>query len=203
MEYKDISINQYQNILTIIENYKITKTDNFEFEIYDVISDLIKKFHPEIIDPLNLSVSEFNKYSKEFEFLNKEIKPNKLKNVIELKGVKYNFVLDYTKWKAGQFIDFSNLTKQVSNEVDYIYLLPSLLSCFLMPKIEGQGLSGEELAEVIATDLDIETGCSLVFFCGILWESYAKNIMSYLEKTQRKIQKRQEKQLLKKNSKKV
>lgn len=100
MDYKDLTVRQYYEILDVLENAE---------EAIDIQVGLIEAVYG--VDAMNLSIQEFKEKSDSLSFLNKPYKAQKMRDAYMIGGMKFNTITDFSKVTTAQFIDYSQLLK--------------------------------------------------------------------------------------------
>jgi len=161
MKYKDLSILDYNYIMSLIEAYNVTSdpTDELGLMLY------IVKYYFNIDDTDDLTAEEFKEYVDKLEFLHEKVKPKltEVKSHYKIGDKMFFFEHEISKWKANQFIDFLNITKGMKTNDEYMAKLPEILTTFL----DCTGLSRDERIELIGENLNVVDGVSLLFFCNV------------------------------------
>lgn len=142
--YQELSINKYTEILAICDREQSNHERNLA--LLSVLSDIDED------SLLNLSITTFNEMMKQGGFLAKPIPPMKARRVAASYQVG-DFILcpmlDVTKWKAGQYIDFQTFSKSEN--------LVGMLSTILIPK--GKTYNNDydivEVVDAIGNELSI------------------------------------------------
>lgn len=142
--YQQLSINKYTEVITICEREQTIHERNLA--LLSVLSDMDED------SLLNLPITTFNEMMKQGAFLAEPIPPMKARRVASSYQVG-DFtlcpMLDVTKWKAGQYIDFQTFSKSEN--------LVGMLSTILVPK--GKTYNNDydivEVVDAIGNDLSI------------------------------------------------
>ena len=142
-------------------------------------------------DILNLPIDQFEKLSKDLEFL-KQMPSVDIRTEYEINGKRYNVFTNLKKMTAGQYIDFQTYQKDYQKNMKYI------LSIFLIPQGKEYGdYDIDEIAEEIYNNLSILHAHSITLFFSLQFRSLTKAIVIYLIKQMKKQMKKAKTKIMK------
>lgn len=187
IKYKDwesISVKKYYDILEIL-NDKVGDDIDKNIRLITLLSEEDED------DILNLPIDQFEKLSKDLEFL-KQMPNVEIRNEYEINGKKYNVFTNLKKMTAGQYIDFQTYQKDYQKNMKYI------LSIFLIPQGKEYGdYDIDEVAEEIYNNLSILHAHSITLFFSLQFRSLTKAIVIYLIKQMKKQMKKAKTKIMK------
>ena len=144
MEWKDITIEQYQEVVSI------AGTDlpefNKEMEVVRYLFNIDKD------ELLNMPIERFKHYSKQIEFLG-DVYEGEMQTEFELNGKTYSVHWEMQKRSAGQFIDLTELTKDKDMIVDNMH---KLMAVICVPKGEKYDGNIKERSEEFRKHLTMD-----------------------------------------------
>ena len=171
----DIMINEYRDILTIIEHGEDSIENNIK--IISTLTDLSEK---ELLD------YEYSSIRKLVDMVNEIIsKPVEEELVdIEIEGIKYGFDEKLDKMKTGMFIDLYNFTKDNDKINDNLHIVSAIL---FRPKVNGKLLdyNSESVitrADIFNKHMSISVAQNICFFFLILRQKSLEKIVASLGK---------------------
>lgn len=184
--YETLPINKYNEILAICEKEQTIHERNLS--LLSVLSDMDED------SLLDLPIADFNDLMKQAGFLAEPIPPMKAKRVASSYQVG-EFILcpmlDVTKWKAGQYIDFQTFSKSEN--------IVGMLSTILVPK--GKTYNNDydvaEVVKAIGDDLAITDAHVLSAFFLRRCTTLIKGMLIYSGWMTRTIKNRQERKVMK------
>ena len=153
MNWKNITLEQYQNVITIL-NTDIAAF-NKEVELVQYLFNYTKD------EVLSMPLEKFKVHTKQLDFLTKAYEGN-MTETFTLNEVEYIVCWEVQKRTAGQFIDLSELTKEQELINDNLH---KILAVICIPK--GSKYNGDilERAEVFKSlTMDIVFPISSFFF---------------------------------------
>lgn len=155
MDYKDISIDTYLEVLATIKEYEGPELDLH----VSLIGIIFGMTDDEVLD---LPLDKFQEYETEIAFLYKKPKiTGKIPNTIVLNGRKYNVCKDEKKLLTSQFVDYQSYIALDDPDTH----LAQVLSVFLIPEGEKYGkYEIESVIEEIGKYLNVQTALDLCFF---------------------------------------
>ena len=187
IKYKDwesISVKKYYDILEIL-NDKVGDDIDKNIRLIALLSEEDED------DILNLPIDQFEKLSKDLEFL-KQMPSVDIRTEYEINGKRYNVFTNLKKMTAGQYIDFQTYQKDYQKNMKYI------LSIFLIPQGKEYGdYDIDEIAEEIYNNLSILHAHSITLFFSLQFRSLTKAIVIYLIKQMKKQMKKAKTKIMK------
>lgn len=180
--YKDLTINKFNEI------NELRGLDASDDDIYiKMIAILDDKTEDEV---LAMPLDEFAEKRRKLNFLAK--KPNTisiLPKSLTINGKKYKLAKDAFHLNAGQYIDYKSYIKDADRFYDN---LPKILTVFIIPDgcSYGDGYDTDELADELAEHIGIELAISISNFFFRLFQCYINRILTSLERTLRKANRR-------------
>ena len=101
MDYKDIMVGKYVDLMATIKDYSGTEL-GLHTELIAIVYDMTED------EVLDLPLSKFEQYEREISFLYKKPKfTSKIPNKVVLNGRKYEIMKDGNKLTAAQYIDYN------------------------------------------------------------------------------------------------
>ena len=183
MTYKDIKINQYNQITELLK-----ESDNMDLLSIQV-REIAIVFNLTDDEVLNLPLPEYQKKVGEIRFLSQPLKPNPKKiNSLVIGDRKFDVVKDVKNMTAGQFVDYNTFmgmkdTKYTSH----------ILSVFVLPQGKKYGdYDQDEHIEFLGQNLDIQTAYDICFFFLHKLQNLLKSMELYLGWEIRKMKKNKE-----------
>lgn len=148
MKWNDVKVSQFLELQEILKIEDET----------DKMLSMMELFFGE--DVTALPLAEFNKKTKELDFLKTEIPTNHLVNKVEVNGHKYTIDALVGHISTAQYVDFTNYMKG-----DVMKNLDKILAVFFVPKGHKYN-DGYDMLEVIKdmNDLPIDIAASESFF---------------------------------------
>lgn len=155
MDYKDISVNTYLEVLATIKDFEGQEID-LHVSLIGIIFGMTDD------EVLNLSLDKFQEYEMEIAFLYRKPKiTGKIPNTIVLNGRKYNVCKDEKKLLTSQFVDYQSYIALEDPDSH----IAQVLSVFLIPEGEKYGKYDiETVIDEIGKYLNVQTALDLCFF---------------------------------------
>lgn len=194
MDWKDITIRQWQDKLYPITSRKIADEADELDQAIDILIELNGNTR-EHYD--NMISAEFYELFKQYEFILALPKTDKVPQFVEHKGVK--FACDYNpanvklKLKARDIIDLTTIGKDEKLVTDNMH---RILAAYLN---EGKTVFSKRMAteekEEFLKDVDMQTCWNMLGFFFLLLENCSLAILAYLKTLPQEIQKQYEQSL--------
>ena len=167
MNWKNITIKQYNEIFEILKDNTIDDSDN-RMQLLSVIEGKGIDYYATMDYPV------FLKELKKLDFIGEEIKPEMVKNHYRINNKRYDACLSPAQISAGQYMDFINHLK---NKKEMAYQL----SAFLVPhKKEYGDYNIMEVINDINNNLSIVDATTLTSAFFLLFQIYVKSTLTYL-----------------------
>lgn len=151
-----------------------------------------------------VSVLQSPELAKSLEFIKTDPKKRMPQDKITLGGKQYNVRLYPQKWTAGQWLDFTTISKDPSD----VKKIARLIACFTVPKGKeyGKDYDFDSVVNDINEFMDIETALGYSGFFQLQFDGFTKALLAYSEKNLKKIRKsisRQESRSNRRKAKKI
>ena len=176
--YKQLTINKYQEIRQIIED------DGGELNIQAGIIAALTGMS--LDDVLNLTLTKYNEYVQKTSFLLEKPKlDGRIPSKLNVNGVECEITKNVNKLTAAQYIDYQTLTAMKDQEK----YLANVLACFIVPKGKkyGDGYDTDEIAKWIGENLSIVDGLNICFFFRKKYLNSIRFTVTYLELTMKRM----------------
>lgn len=134
-----------------------------------------------------VTVLQSNELLAALEFVKKDPKKRMPSEKITLAGKQYDLYLYPQKWSAGQWLDYTTISKDESE----IRKMSRLIACFTVPKGKqyGKDYDFDEVVNVIDENMDIETALGLSGFFQLQFDAFTKALLDYSAKKMKKARK--------------
>jgi hypothetical protein len=196
MDWKDITIRQWQDKLYPITSRKIADEADELDQAIDILVELngnTREYYDSMLS------AEFYELFKQYEFILALPKTDKVPQFIEHKG--YKFACDYnptnvkTKLRARDIIDLTTIGKDEKLITDNMH---KIIGAYL---VEGKRLGKKrmenDVKEELLKDVDMQTCWNMLGFFFLLLENCSLAILSYLKTLPKEIQEQYDKALAK------
>lgn len=132
-----------------------------------------------------VSVLQSSELVKALEFVKHEPKKRMPQETITLGGKQYDLYLYPQKWSAGQWLDYTTISKDESE----IMKMSRLIACFTVPKGKqyGKDYDFDTVVKAIDENMDIETALGLSGFFQLQFGAFTKALLAYSGKKVKRI----------------
>lgn len=124
-----------------------------------------------------VSVLQSKELSEALEFIKKDPKKRMPQEKITLRGNAYTLRLYPQNWTAGQWLDYTTISKDESD----IKKMARLIACFTVPrgKEYGKDYDFDSVVNDINDGMDVETALGLSGFFQLLFGAFTKALVDY------------------------
>ena len=131
-----------------------------------------------------VSVLQSKELLAALDFVKKEPKKRMPQEHITLGGKQYDLYLYPQKWSAGQWLDYTTISKDESD----IKKMSRLIACFTVPKGKQycQDYDFDSVVKAVDENMDIETALGLSGFFQLLFDGFTKALLAYSGKKVKK-----------------
>ena len=149
--WNDITFGEFVQLQQIIQS-----NIDESYMMSNIVSVLTSRTLQEIE---NLPLSYYKTLTSQLDFLNEKPQRNERKDTYTINGTEYVLKADITEITTGQYLDFTNYTKE--DPIDQT----RILSCFLIPKGK-EYLDGYNIEKVFMdmNDLPLQDSLSIFFY---------------------------------------
>lgn len=121
------------------------------------------------------------------EFVKKDPKKRMPSEHFSLAGKQYDLYLYPQKWSAGQWLDYTTISKDESE----VKKIARLIACFTVPKGKEycKGYDFDDVVNTIDENMDIETALGLSGFFQLQFGAFTKALVDYSTRKLKKLQK--------------
>lgn len=156
----DIKIKNSWNDVTFGEFVQLQQIIQSNIDESYMMSNIVSVLTGRTLQEIeNLPLSYYKTLTSQLDFLNEKPQRNERKDTYTINGTEYVLKADITEITTGQYLDFTNYTKE--NPIDQT----RILSCFLIPK--GKEYSdGYNIEKVFMdmNDLPLQDSLSIFFY---------------------------------------
>lgn len=182
MEWKDITIKQYQDICKEID-------EDYSNDLDRTIGILSALTGMQIVDCENLPISELKKKLKGLDFIKSKPKPMKLKSKVKVGKRRFRFNLNMRTISAGQYIDLTELVKDNKKINDNLHLILGIMCKEVNIFGIDKKTTAAYRAEYFRDNLTMDYVFSLSGFFLSNYQRSTKAISVYLDLEMKKAQK--------------
>lgn len=165
MEWKDLTVKKYYDVLDIMKNSE----DDLELttEIIDCIFN---------ISSADLPYIKLINYCNEIQFLSTKYEPKTPKKEYIVNNIKFKPVLDFTKISTAQYVDYQTLYKQENWK--------ALLNCLLVK--DGENYGDSDYSDLLYENLSFTDYADVLFFFLKLLKNLTISTLTYSKKEMKK-----------------
>lgn len=180
--WSDISLKKFEELVNVMDS-----ENNNPYETSARIIAVLTDAPYEEIRKWPVSVLQSSELSGALEFIKKDPKKRMPSESITLGGKKYKINLYPQKWTAGQWLDYTSVSKEESN----IGKMARLIACFIVPeKCEyGKGYDFDRLVKTINENMDVETALGLTGFFQLVFDAFKNSLLDYSDRELKKLKK--------------
>lgn len=185
MNWEDINIGQYLDIVKVVEKYnKSSEPDEIAY-VLDLLSVCNGKSKDEY---MAMPVDELKSLTKELSFISKPPK-GRLNDKIEVNDKKYNLTVNVKNITTAQYIDY---TETLKNDPENIAMMCAIF-CIPDGHKYNEGYHVVDLADEFYDHFKIVDAIGISFFFQKLLETYVKVTLNYLKRQLKKEMKKSKK----------